>query len=186
MLVGVMGLPASGKSCLCRALERRGLQLEQDGGKELEVVVLDFDELVPVVPGQQQSASPSSKQTWKARRKEALEHVRSLCQDQGFGERVVLVDDTLHLRSMRRELFNIARSCELLRTAGLGMNEQRLIIFSSCLLFCLTLLTLELVCRRNRIWHRVGRCRRRAMLSSGCRTRRQCRLGGDQPHVLEA
>ncbi|EGD79067.1 hypothetical protein PTSG_02035 [Salpingoeca rosetta] len=119
-LVAVMGLPGSGKSTLCALL--RELLVKQGYA---DVAVVDFDDAA-VHDGDRDSVSEA---TWKEQRRMALAKVEALLQAPPCGEgagngdgndagsqvqrrdAVVIVDDTLHLRSMRRELFRIARQC---------------------------------------------------------------------------
>ena len=97
----LIGLPAAGKSTLCRALERdadgwRVASVRFDDDLEAATVDADFDP-----------------ERWHASRAAALARVEALLRaagpEDGAAPRLVVVDDNMQYRSMRHRLFQMAR-----------------------------------------------------------------------------
>eukprot|EP00052_Salpingoeca_macrocollata_P010388 m.81101 g.81101 ORF g.81101 m.81101 type:complete len:314 (+) comp17529_c0_seq8:3-944(+) len=141
-LVALCGLPAAGKSLLCR-------QLQSLPGAH--VVVVAFDEYLE--PFGSKRALVAQADTPKAQRAALLAHIEALVHNPRQGEallgiqcsacagkpwseetHLLLLDDTNYYRSMRHAVFQLARKyglgyCQIFLTCplevALGRNEQR-------------------------------------------------------------
>jgi len=125
LVVVVCGIPGAGKTTACEALRQHllagssptttGRGDEADPARRVDVTHVCFDAFVAPPPDAE--AEGFSPEAWERARKDALGAIaRALDRSPqtctaGFG-RVVLVDDTMHYRSMRREVQRIAGRCE--------------------------------------------------------------------------
>eukprot|EP00897_Mesotaenium_endlicherianum_P009764 jgi/Mesen1/8816/ME000053S08224 len=119
-----IGLPGAGKSTLARALQKQG-QDSVSNGADLDVFHVCFDDfsqptsdVVKFSGARHQPGASFSPEVWKAGRQEALAAVeRLLLQHSSLtgtssasGRQVaLLLDDTMHLRSMRYDIVQLAR-----------------------------------------------------------------------------
>lgn len=95
----VIGPPASGKSSLCRHLTISWSHI-------YDVTHVEYDVICEPAVVMDESMTTS----WRELRRVALERVEtSLSQSSSDKPTVVLVDDTMHLRSMRYQCFQLAR-----------------------------------------------------------------------------
>jgi hypothetical protein len=126
MVLVLCGLPGAGKSTLARRL------MQRSGGGHLEVHHLSFDD---IFFGDESSADVEQfdASKWRLSREQALLQVEHLIQDSlqpdGLspytpslcdgtptlsalaGNRLIVVDDNMHYRSMRRQCFQVAKKC---------------------------------------------------------------------------
>eukprot|EP00056_Hartaetosiga_gracilis_P006173 m.93782 g.93782 ORF g.93782 m.93782 type:complete len:297 (-) comp12399_c0_seq1:785-1675(-) len=122
-VVVVCGLPGSGKSYLSSLLMAYCSQQQQplttsSELKGFEWERVDFDDIcAPVSPSSQENNNIGGRECdeipWKLKRRRAIAIVEQLISTNLKKRVVVVVDDTFHLRSMRRELYQIARECEV-------------------------------------------------------------------------
>eukprot|EP00055_Hartaetosiga_balthica_P011039 m.49148 g.49148 ORF g.49148 m.49148 type:complete len:298 (-) comp7437_c0_seq1:416-1309(-) len=110
-IVIVCGLPGSGKSfvsSLLLGILQHGTQDAVDG----DWVGIDFDDICEgegKCPSCIQDDGIMEEKQWKEKRKEAINVVEGLLHQ----NKCVIVDDTFHLRSMRRQLYQVAREAEV-------------------------------------------------------------------------
>jgi len=101
IVVGLCGLPGSGKSSLARLLSTH-LQTRAES-----CIVIEYDGLM----------SDSTIEAWQNARKEALQRFEkylmqclssssSSCKDDGSHDTFIIMDDNLYYRSMRREIYS--------------------------------------------------------------------------------
>ena len=102
----MMGLPASGKTSTCAELVRLAGAVDGDIDIAIDVQVVSFDDLFEMA----RPSAPDSVAAWHASRRNALDALtRALQRERIPGRRrVVVVDDTMVLRSMRRRVHRIA------------------------------------------------------------------------------
>jgi tRNA uridine 5-carbamoylmethylation protein Kti12 len=100
----LMGLPASGKSTLARSLQATASLA--DG---MHVVHIEFDDVYEEMSKGGDSFSPV---LWHQAREACYERIRHLALSPSHMRQLILVDDNMHLRSMRRRCFRIARDCQ--------------------------------------------------------------------------
>lgn len=122
------GLPAAGKSTLSRALRR--LLPPRQGW---DCAVLAYDELIP------QEAPGPAEPGWKRRRREVLRHLERLlrappaCAEPGppepgaaAGPLCIVLDDNFYYRSMRYEVYQLARKCNRASLSAFGAKGRLL------------------------------------------------------------
>ena len=95
----VMGIPGSGKSFLCSQLSA----IASQEGVNCRIVEFDVEELESNTQG------VFSSEEWRAGRKRSHQLIASALSEPSDRPTIVLVDDVCDLRSMRRELYVLAR-----------------------------------------------------------------------------
>ena len=111
-VVTLCGLPGSGKTTLARTLRER---MNANGMSKNAVVrfddaereqFYDDDDRVKGVEGPQKRFDPEG---WKRARKACFEALRAALDDDEEKNAMVILDDTMHYKSMRREAYRYAR-----------------------------------------------------------------------------
>ena len=112
-VVTLCGLPGSGKTTLARTLRER---MNANGMSNKNAVVrfddaereqfYDDDDRVKGVEGPQKRFDPEG---WKRARKACFEALRAALDDDEEKNAMVILDDTMHYKSMRREAYRYAR-----------------------------------------------------------------------------
>ena len=113
-VVTLCGLPGSGKTTLARTLRER---MNANGMSNKNNAVVRFDDAereqfyddddrVKGVEGPQKRFDPEG---WKRARKACFEALRTALDDDEEKNAMVILDDTMHYKSMRREAYRYAR-----------------------------------------------------------------------------
>lgn len=113
-VVTLCGLPGSGKTTLARTLRER---MNANGMSNKNNAVVRFDDAereqfyddddrVKGVEGPQKRFDPEG---WKRARKACFEALRAALDDDEEKNAMVILDDTMHYKSMRREAYRYAR-----------------------------------------------------------------------------
>lgn len=100
IVVCLVGLPASGKSSFAQLL-----QLELDSAN-LNPCIINFDEFLADAVREQHEFSTAA---FHQSRRSALGQLRVLLQSSS--SRALIIDDTMHLKSMRQEVAELCEQC---------------------------------------------------------------------------
>lgn len=108
VLIIFFGAPASGKTTLCKQL-RHVLQ-------DKPIISIEFDSFENDAKSDaRKSDGQFDVNVWKQGRRSALLKVTTVLEDskQSLDEPTLLLDDTFHLRSMRKEVYRLGSQCKL-------------------------------------------------------------------------
>lgn len=125
-VAALSGLPGSGKTTLSQSICRHVAALQKSGSVNVEVVHICFDDVTrkhqKQIVNSVESSDAGRKESspegafdpflWKSGRQLALREAENLLTNErpSSGQRLLLLlDDTMHLRSMRRDVFQMAR-----------------------------------------------------------------------------
>lgn len=130
-VIVVFGAPSSGKSTFCQNV--RDL-LRQNYGKI--PVHVEFDYFANSAKANRASTLQAVENfdvvSWREGRQMALSYAASNLKDMKDNDKrnhILLIDDTFHLRSMRKEVYKLARQCKVFVISLMSMNT--ITIFSA-------------------------------------------------------
>lgn len=112
-VVVLFGLPASGKSTLSRSVKDRFLRCRHD----IATMYIEFDHFENKHRAGHDLLNLLKDETydfasWKEGRKTALLELSAVLNRPSERKQIIVIDDTLHLRSMRKEIYRISSQCK--------------------------------------------------------------------------